>query len=138
MKYVLDASVAIKWILPETDSEKALLLQDDFVAGRHELIAPDTFVIEVAHSLTRSERRGLMKFKHAPEHVASILKSGPVLYSYLPLVSRAVELSCEARIGVYDCLYAALAERENCELITADERLATSLAGFPILRLASL
>ena len=28
-----------------------------------------------------------------------------------------------ARIGVYDCLYVALAERDGCELLTADDRL---------------
>ena len=40
-----------------------------------------------------------------------------------------------ARIGVYDCLHVALAERERCELVTADERLMNSLLPFyPFIR----
>ena len=39
-----------------------------------------------------------------------------------------------ARIGVYDCLYVALAERKACELVTADLRLVTNLGTlFPII-----
>jgi hypothetical protein len=37
MKYVLDASVALKWELPESDSGKALALRDDFVRKIHQL-----------------------------------------------------------------------------------------------------
>ena len=44
------------------------------------------------------------------------------------------------RVGVYDCLYVALAEREGCELVTADAKLLTSLGvTFPfIIPLSSL
>jgi predicted nucleic acid-binding protein len=34
-----------------------------------------------------------------------------------------VTISSQARIGVYDCLYVALAQREGCEFLTADDRL---------------
>jgi predicted nucleic acid-binding protein len=56
MKYVLDASVAVKWVLPEPDSAKALSIRDDYRIGTHELIAPDTLPVEVCHALTRAER----------------------------------------------------------------------------------
>jgi hypothetical protein len=46
MKYVLDASVAEKWVLPEPDSAKAIALRDDYRRGVHELLAPDTFPAE--------------------------------------------------------------------------------------------
>jgi predicted nucleic acid-binding protein len=57
MKYVLDSSVALKWVLPELDSAKALRLRADFQAGLHELIAPDIFPVEVGQALTKAERR---------------------------------------------------------------------------------
>jgi predicted nucleic acid-binding protein len=47
----------------------------------------------------------------------------PSALSALELMPRALALSTECRIGIYDCLYVALAERENCELITADDKL---------------
>jgi predicted nucleic acid-binding protein len=61
------------------------------------------------------------------------------LHSYHFLLPRAVAISSAMRCGVYDCLYVALAEREGCELITADDKLLKGLAAqFPfIISLAS-
>jgi predicted nucleic acid-binding protein len=55
-------------------------------------------------------------------------------------MDRALTVAYPARIGVYDCLYVALAEREGWELLTADDRLIRILQpGFPFLTaLASL
>ena len=50
------------------------------------------------------------------------MRNRPDLSPYLPLLPRAYEISSQARIGVYDCLYVALAEREGCALITSDRR----------------
>jgi len=59
---------------------------------------------------------------------------------YLPLLKRALGIASQARIGVYDCLYVAHAEREGCELLTADDRLVRTVQPtFPfITSLASL
>ena len=63
-----------------------------------------------------------------------LLQVLPILDPDLPLLPRAYEISSAARIGVYDCLYVALAERESCELITADARLISNLASrFPFI-----
>lgn len=35
---------------------------------------------------------------------------------------QAIALSSPVRIGVYDCLYVALAKREQCKVVTADQR----------------
>jgi predicted nucleic acid-binding protein len=59
--------------------------------------------------------------------LADILSSQPKLHPYIPLLWRAYAISSQARIGVYDCLYVALAEREQCELVTADDRLVRTL-----------
>jgi predicted nucleic acid-binding protein len=138
MKYVLDASVAIKWVLPEPDSSKALSLRDDFQRRIHELIAPDTLAVEVAHALTRAERRNILQPGEAAIRLSRILSFPPDLQPYLSLLPRAVELSSQLRIGVYDCLYVALAERESCQLITADQRLVNSLGGASVLALSTL
>ena len=54
MKYVLDASVALKWVLPEAGSDKAMSLGQEFQTGSHDRIAPDSMPIEIAHALTRT------------------------------------------------------------------------------------
>lgn len=123
MKYVLDASVAVKWTLPEADSARALALLDDIDAGLIDPIAPNTFPVEVAHALTKAERRGVIPFGKAVLGLTVVMTSSVALYESVPLLMRAVELATEKRIGVYDCLYVALAEEQDCELITADARL---------------
>ena len=125
MKFVLDANIAVKFFLPEPDSAKAIALRDDFRNQIHELIAPDTLPVEVAHALTRAERKNMIPQGDAMSKVADLLATAPVLHSHLRLLSRAVELSSQARIGVFDCLYIALAEREMCQVVTADQRMFT-------------
>src|SRR5438876_11392772 len=140
MKFVLDSSVALKWVLTEADSPKALRLRDDYRQQLHELLAPDIFPVEVAHALTRAERRGLIKPPQAAQLLADVLSTPIPLHAYQPLLPRAVAISSALRCGVYDCLYIALAEREVCEFLTADDKLRKNLGGqFPfIVPLASL
>jgi len=139
MKYVLDASVALKWVLAEPDSPKAVSIRDDFRQQLHELLAPDIFPVEVAHALTRAERKSLIKPPQATRLLTDILSTPMPLYPYRPLLPRAVAISSATRSGVYDCLYVALAEREGCEFITADDKVVKNLqAQFPfIVSLAS-
>ena len=61
MKYVLDAGVAIKWVLPEADSGKAIRLRDEYKNGVHELLSPDLFPSEIANALASAERQGRIK-----------------------------------------------------------------------------
>ncbi len=57
MKYVVDCSVAFKWVVAETDSAKAVKLRDDFRLAVHELLAPDLFPTEIANALLIADRR---------------------------------------------------------------------------------
>lgn len=69
-----------------------------------------------------------------------ILADAPAFFPYQPLVARGYAISSTYRVGVYDCVYVALAEREGCELVTADDRLVRNLQPhFPfIVALSSL
>jgi predicted nucleic acid-binding protein len=140
MKYVLDSNVALKWVLPESDSLKAIQIRDAFLKAIHELLCPDVFLSEVGHSLTRLERRGLIQPLDGVQKFSDILATLPSIHPSLSLSTRAYEISSGARHSFYDCLYVALAEREGCELLTADQKLITNLQRvFPfITSLASL
>jgi predicted nucleic acid-binding protein len=122
MKFVLDASVAVKWVLPEADSAKAIALRDDYRKGFHELIAPDIFKVEAAHALTRAERRRILQQGQAIYRMVLLMQSRPRLSPFSSLLPRAMEISSQQQIGVYDCLYVALAERERCKVVNADHR----------------
>jgi predicted nucleic acid-binding protein len=98
MKYVLDASVALKWVLTEADSAKALDFRDQFRKQVHELLAPDIFLSEVAHSLTRAERKSILKQGEAAVLLADVVATPPDLYPVRPLVPRAVDISSQMRM----------------------------------------
>lgn len=140
MRYVLDSNVALKWVLAELDSAKANNLRQAFCNHVHELLAPDIFPAEIAHALTRAERRNIIQPPRGKALLTDVLSTSPQLHPYLPLLDRAFDISSVNRQGVYDCLYVALAEREGCELITADQKLITNLQfRFPfIVSLSSL
>src|SRR5271166_6668301 len=132
MKYVLDASVAIKWVIVEPDSNKATRLREDYRNAIHDLFAPESFTIECAYSLTKKQRQRILPDARALWD--EIMMDAPVLAPILPLMDRALEISIAKRHNFYDCLYVALAERERCELLTADTKLITNLqASFPFI-----
>lgn len=139
MKDVLDASVAVKWVLPEPDSAKALTLWDELDDHVSELLVPDTLPVEIAHALTRVERGGLLLPGEAGAKLNDVVAAGIDLRSDLPLLARAVGLSSQWRIGVCDCLYVAPADQERCELITADNRLLNVVQGqIPVILLSAM
>jgi predicted nucleic acid-binding protein len=140
MRFVLDTSIAIKWVIQEADSLDARKLRDAYQQSAHELIAPDIFQGEVAHTLTKLERKGTIPIGTASPLLANIITTTPILYRYLPLLGRACQISSQTRQGFFDCLYVALAERERCVLVTADQKLIKNLkSAYPFVTdLASL
>ena len=140
MMYVIDSSVAVKWVLAESDDAKARRLRDDFRNGLDAILAPDVFTTEVAHALTRAERQGRLTVGEALALWTDVMTTPPQFFPTVPLTPRAIEISSQMRIGVYDCLYFALAERERCAFVTADNKLVTNLqAAFPfVIALASM
>src|SRR5260370_34198055 len=111
MKYVLDASVAMRWVLPGPLSPKALQLRDDYLNKIHELIAPDIFPSETASALTKAERQKIIIVGDSAILYNRIAVAWPVLHSYFPLTPLVVEISSRTRSASYDCLSVALASR---------------------------
>lgn len=134
MRYVLDASVGARWVLPHPLRAKALQLRDEYKRQIHELIAPSHFPAEIASALTKAERTRLIPVGHAQNLVRNILSTAPVLHPYDRLLDRAIEISSHTQAAFYDCLYVALSEREHCEFVTADDKLVKKLQGqFPFI-----
>jgi predicted nucleic acid-binding protein len=127
MRYVLDSSVALKWVLPEADSDKAIRLRDGYRNGVHELLAPDLFPSEIANGLASAERQSRIRTGESAVFLNDVLSAAPALLHSSPLLIRAMEIAIAAKQAVYDCIYVALAEAEGCELVTADDKLVRSL-----------
>jgi predicted nucleic acid-binding protein len=127
MKYVIDTSVQIKTLVTEADSAKAIRLCDEYRAGIHELLAPDLFPTEVANVLMILERAGKIRPGDANLLFSQFLVDIPPLHPTISLLPRAMEIAKQFGQSVYDSLYAALAEREGCEHVTADDRFLRSV-----------
>src|SRR5437660_8705485 len=127
MKYVLDASVAALWVVRSPLMPRALRLRSEYQQRIHELIAPSHFPGEIASALTKAERTKLIRRGAADPLIRDVLTTPPILYDTDLLFYRAVDISSQTRSAFYDCLYVALAERERCELVTADTGLVNNL-----------
>ncbi|HZZ80715.1 MAG TPA: type II toxin-antitoxin system VapC family toxin [Gemmataceae bacterium] len=125
MKYVVDCSTAFKWFVIETDRPKAIRLRDEFEKGNIALLAPDLFPIEIANSLLMAEqgRNPRLAAGQAALFLNHLLQKPPTLLDSVPILPRAQEIAKQYKRSVYDCLYVALAEREQCDLVTADVKL---------------
>jgi predicted nucleic acid-binding protein len=89
MKYVIDASTAFQWEVPETDSLKAIQLREDYRNGIHELISLDIFPAEVGNALIVAERKGRLGAGQFAIRLTAILAFCPDLHATRPLISRA-------------------------------------------------
>ncbi len=140
MKYVIDSSVSFKWAVTEIDSDKALRMLTDYQNAVHELLAPDLLVTEIANALASAEKSGRIQAGEAAAFLTDIINNAPVLHPTIAVLNRALEICLAATHSVYDCVYVALAEREVCKLVTADDKLVKNLQlSFPfIVPLSSL
>jgi predicted nucleic acid-binding protein len=128
MNCVVDASVAVKWLFEEQDSEAAEALLISAGEDNLKLVAPTILPAEVANALWKRMRRGDLDRRKTLETGQRFEEICPLLLPIENLVQRALELAIDSRHPVYDCLYVALAEELPADLITADERLYRAFA----------
>jgi predicted nucleic acid-binding protein len=120
---VVDASVAVKWFVPEPGSAEAEAL----IAADLARAAPEQIAVEVGQALFRHHRAGRITLDHVRSSVRKLHKT--VNTSPTWLVDDAVEISAACGCSLYDALYVAAAERWDCHLVTADAKLRNKLAG---------
>lgn len=123
MKYVIDASVVLKWVLAEPDFDKALALRESYRQHTDALIAPSLLLVECGHGLFRARNKNVIAAGQPRRLLAKIMADGPVLMETTNLVSRAGEIAEQYRVGFYDACYLALADTESCGFVTADRKL---------------
>lgn len=140
--YILDASVAAKWFLPaanETYVEQAIGILDGYASARIQLLVPDLFWSEIGNIFWKAARLGRMSVKSAREGIASLAAQNIPTSPSLPFLMSAFDIAAAFNRTVYDSIYVALAVTRDRTLVTADERLATSLSAyFPVRWLGSL
>ncbi|HWZ19994.1 MAG TPA: type II toxin-antitoxin system VapC family toxin [Ktedonobacteraceae bacterium] len=129
---IVDASIAIKWTLNESDSSAALALLAHWNDEEIEVLAPALLAYEVTNALYRRVRKGEIPFEDARRGLTEIIfKVVEFDFPEDPDFNiRAMELGQQCGLpAAYDSHYLALAEREGCELWTADLRMWNSVNG---------
>lgn len=120
---VVDASLAVKWLVDEEDSDKAHAVLESWVTHDVTRIAPYLMPFEVANAIHRRVARGELSVDEGARMMTRLLASRLELHQSPGLHIRALELASQLRQGaVYDAHYLALAEEFDCELWTADQR----------------
>ncbi len=124
MRIVVDASVAAKWLLPESDSGIAVRLLDP----SYELCAPRLLASEVANVLWRNALSGSLD-RYEAGRLANEVTSMSLNWAEDEATSvDAVRIAIELGHPAYDCMYLALALRIGTEVVTADKRFISAVA----------
>ena len=124
MSWVIDASIAVKWVIPEVLSEQADRVRD----GEDDVLAPDLLLVEVANALWRKSTAREISAHEADVAFDLVRRSGIDLRPAGPLLPRAMDIARRLAHPVYDCVYLALAQREHASFVTADHRLLRRLS----------
>jgi predicted nucleic acid-binding protein len=127
--FVIDASVAVKWYIPEPFSEQAVYYLELLKAGQAKLLAPELIVAEMGNVLWKKELSGELARGEVQLIGETLASSFPAeLTGNQLLLPAALELALDLKLSLYDCLYLALAIVKKAQLVTADKKLAR-LAG---------
>jgi predicted nucleic acid-binding protein len=115
---VVDASVAIKWLLPEAYSDECLSL----LARNEQILVPDFLFTQVGNGLAKRVKTGDLKPGWTEHAMATLLRLPLVRVPLDELAVDAIGLASHGKRPFSDAVYLALAVRESVPLITADWR----------------
>jgi predicted nucleic acid-binding protein len=127
--FVVDASIVIKWFIPEIHSDAARRLLE---CG-HDYMAPDLLFAETANTIWKKVRRGELSPRDGERLVVDIGRAAVETVPCRALAADAYFLASASGRTVYDAMYLALAVRLDTRTITADERLAAAIGAMPTL-----
>ena len=129
-RFVVDASVAVKWYMPEPNSADA----DRLLSGGYKLYAPDLLVPEVGNVLWKRVMRSELSVQKA-RIILQTLKSLPMTFTPSSvLAENAMTIAGGLKRSFYDSLYLALALTADCRLVTADRKLFDAVKDAPPIR----
>ena len=124
-RFVVDASIAVKWYLPEQHSDcAARLCRSD--AG---LEAPDLLYSEIGNALWKRVRRRELTRDQAEEIITALSLMPIEIYPSRLLAAAALQIACATNLTVYDSLYIATAMLTGSRLVTADRRVYETARG---------
>lgn len=136
-RFVLDASVALRWFLDDPIPPYAKRVKQFILTGSR-VVVPALWHLEMANGLGVAERRGILTAADVDRSLIDIEQFGQSVDSDTALISARQALATARPFGLsaYDAVYLDLARREQLPLATLDEELRTAAlrAGVRLLR----
>ena len=129
MNIVIDASVLIKFYVPEVLCDKASYLLDTVKEGEFSLHAPDLIFSEAGNILWKKYRLKELTRSEVDEITDAIILLPVWAESSKSLLPLAVGIAMTYGITVYDAMYVALTRISETRMITADRKLFEKMAG---------
>ena len=120
-RFVLDASVAVAWLVDDEDEARA-----DAALGQLETevgLVPQFWHLEVRNALLGAERRRRIRVHEVDERLRTLAEL-PVRTDTEPRIGTAFALARTHRLSMYDAMYLELAQRSDAPLATLDKALA--------------
>ena len=124
MNYVIDASVAIKWFIPEIHWRQAVKLQSYSDAVFY---APDFLQLECTSILSKKVRRNELKLDDANQIQELLLQMPMQFHPWQKLLIDAGQVAHQTYRSVYDCLYLVLSKQLEGKMVTADKKFYNAL-----------
>jgi predicted nucleic acid-binding protein len=129
---VVDASIVVKWVLPELDSKQAARLFDDVVGQGGRLLVLDLGLVEAANAVWKKGHRKLVPPDEVRRLVRDLLAIPVQIQPANKLLTTALEIAVKHDRTIYDALFVALARDLRLPGVTADEPLWQAVhANFP-------
>jgi len=130
--FVIDASIAIKWVVEEDGTPQAVALLNSAL-----LTAPDLLVAECANILWKKVQRNELTADEADLAAQLLERANIELTPMRGLLQAATKIALEISHPAYDCVYLALALAKRTLFVTADDRLMDKLRRQPDANLAA-
>lgn len=127
-RLVLDASAAIELVLATPQAARIATLMSESTL----VVVPDFYCCEVANVLWKYVRRGELTPEEAQEAFADAFDLADSMAPDRGLAQEALAASTLHGHPVYDMVYAVLARRHGCAVVTMDRGFAQLLAGMDI------
>lgn len=121
---IIDASVAVKWVVEEEGSQAAVDLR-----SRYRFASPELLIPECANILWRKTQRGELTPEEALLAARLLERSGVTYLSMSGLLERSTSLAIELGHPAHDCAYLAAVLQTSARFVTADKRLLRIIAG---------
>lgn len=129
MTLILDASMALAWLLHRKDAgEATLAVQALDVVSATGCIVPALWYLEVANALLLAERQQVITAQDSASYLASLSFWEIVQDTALPSLYQpeAIHLGRMYNLTAYDACYLELAMRRAAVLTTFDRKLAAA------------